>query len=219
MNHGRISSEQGSPNGMKEAHMSWDIACWKERVGVVHDIVVTLAALAGGSWALLRFKRERSDESALDLEVSVKSEKTSTANTFAVFVEAKLKNVGKTKIQAKPTTKGSVAYGDADEKIAYSGSLLVRSVSVPAAIGYLNWYDKTMVKPIPDLDEIDMLSEYEIPDKDSLLEFWMEPGETYTLGKTIMLTPGLYLAKVTFIGARNDGDFWTRLVQFSVPAS
>jgi hypothetical protein len=203
---------------MKEAHMAWDIAGWKERIAVIHDIVVTLAALAGGSWALLRFKRERADESALDLEVSVRSDKTSTANTFAVFVEAKLKNVGKTKIQAKPTAKGNLAYADAVEKIAYGGSLQVRSISVPAATGYLNWYDQKSVMPIPELGEINLLSEYEIPEKDNLLDFWMEPGETYTLGKTIALTPGLYLMKITFIGARNDGDFWTRLVQFSVPA-
>ena len=196
--------------------MSWDIACWKDRVGVIHDIVVTLAALAGGSWALLRFKRERSDESALDMEVSVKGDKTTTANTFAVFVEVKLKNVGKTKIQAEPTARGDIAYKDADEKIAFSGSLQVRSVSVPSAAGYLNWYDEKIAMPIPGLSEINLLSEYEIPEKAGLLDFWMEPGETYTLGKTVALTAGLYLARVTFIGARNDGDFWTRLVQFSV---
>jgi hypothetical protein len=188
------------------------------RVSVVHDVVITLAALAGGLWALLRFKRERSDESALDMDVTVRADRTATAGVSAVLLEAKLKNVGKTKIQANPTTKGSVAYTDAAEKIVYSGSLLIRSVPALAACVYVDWYDKKGVLAIPGLDEINLLSEYELPDRSDLLDFWMEPGEAYTLGRTILLPPGLYLAKVTFIGAR-DGDFWTRVVQISVPAS
>ena len=198
--------------------MSWDCHSLKESVGVAHDVVVTLAALAGGAWALLRFKRERSDESALDMAVAVRADKASTANVgAAVFFEVKLKNVGKTKIQAKATTTGVTAYSDAVETITHSGTLQVRSIAVSAAMTNVDWYDGKAVQPIPGLDQINLLSEYEIPEKDNLLDFWMEPGESYALGKTITLTPGLYLAKVTFIGARGDGDFWTRLVQFSVP--
>ena len=198
--------------------MAWDLGSWKDRAGVVNDVVVSLAAVAGGLWALLRFKRERSDESALDMEVAIRSDRTSTVGNLAVFVETKLRNVGKTKLQAKPITKGSVAYSDSAEKIAYSGSLQVRLVSVSAAGTCLDWYDDSALRPIRGLHEINLLSEYDIPERNDLLDFWMEPGETYTLGRTIMLPPGLYLAKVTFIGAL-DGDFWTRLVQFSVPAS
>jgi hypothetical protein len=191
----------------------------KERVGVLHDIIVTLAAIAGGAWALLRFKRERADESAIDMDVSVRTDKSSANGASPVFIEAKLKNVGKTKIQAKPTTKNSgPAYQDTEETLEYSGSLKVRHL-VPSAgmVANLDWYDASVVTPIASLPEINLLSDYEIPEQENLLDFWKEPGETYVLGKTIALAPGLYLAKATFIGARNDGDFWTRLTQFSVP--
>ena len=44
----------------------------------------------------------------------------------------------------------------------------------------------------------------------------MEPGEAYHLGVPLKLTPGIYLAKITFVGADNDFDFWSRIVELEV---
>jgi len=198
--------------------MAWNFECFKEIVGVANDIVVTLAAIAGGAWALLRVKRERADESALDIDVSVRCDEAPGRERPVVFVEVKVQNVGKTKIQAKPTRDANGAvYSDAAETIRYSGSLEVRSiVDIGAENRCLDWYDGKAVAPIAGVSEINLLSEYEIPEENNAVDFWMEPGETYALGRAIVLPAGLYLAKVTFVGER-AGDFWARIVEFSVP--
>jgi len=39
----------------------------------------------------------------------------------------------------------------------------------------------------------------------------MEPGEVYHLGAAVVLSSGVYLAKVTFVCARTDSEFWSRI--------
>jgi hypothetical protein len=46
----------------------------------------------------------------------------------------------------------------------------------------------------------------------------MEPEEVYHFGKVVVLQPGLYIAKATFIGKHAD-DFWSRVAVVSIPSS
>jgi hypothetical protein len=136
-----------------------------------------------------------------------------------VFIGVALHNVGKTRIQAKTKRDSSGnAYSDKAEKLKHACTLQVKSVLVVGKTGAsLDWFDSDSLKFVLGLEELNLLSEYEVPERSNAIEFWMEPGEAYNLGKPVVLGAGIYLAKVTFIGSRNDEDFWTRIVQFSVP--
>jgi hypothetical protein len=45
----------------------------------------------------------------------------------------------------------------------------------------------------------------------------MEPGEIHCLGTPIVLSAGVYFAKVTVIGSADDADYWMRIVQVLIP--
>jgi hypothetical protein len=72
--------------------------------------------------------------------------------------------------------------------------------------------------------EINLATGYYEVERDSkglltkVTDFWMEPGESYSLGVPLILGKGCYLAKVTFIGeAEDDSEFWQRLFLVRVP--
>ena len=44
-----------------------------------------------------------------------------------------------------------------------------------------------------------------------------EPGERYHLGAGVVLEAGTYLAMVTFVGDRDDQQFWRRGFLVTVP--
>ena len=66
---------------------------------VVHNIVVTIAAVVAGIWAWNRLKRERTDEAAIEMALSTTS--TDVGGDHLVFFTVQLANKGKTKIEAK----------------------------------------------------------------------------------------------------------------------
>lgn len=183
----------------------------------LHDVVVSIAAVAGGAWVLLRLWRERSNQAALTIGFASNSIPDGSAHI--VFLNVTLTNVGKSMIKAKVKKCNSRAYGDKDERIDYAGSLQLRKVKPtdPPTLGEINWFKNPVLHDVPHIGTINLLSDYENPDRDNRLEFWMEPSESYNLGRHVILGPGLYVAKITFIGAGADTDFWTRIVQFSVP--
>jgi hypothetical protein len=192
----------------------------QEAIAAAHDVIVGLAALVGGLWVILRLKRERTDEDALSIEVS--STTSPYGSEFSVFFDIRLHNVGKTKIQAKPSrAKAEYAYDDSVEKLLYSGSLQLQRVvitAVPAGGRVLDWFDKSgRLEAVPDLPEMNLLSCYEDPNNDNRVDFWMEPGEIYSVGASVILPAGLYLAKITFIASRSDRNFWTRMIQLHIP--
>lgn len=83
----------------------------------------------------------------------------------------------------------------------------------------LDWFDSPLLKPVPNLPaEINLLSDYEDPLRGNIVDFWMEPSETYHVGRTLVLAPGQYLTKVTFIGAKGDDNFWSRVAMIAVQA-
>lgn len=187
---------------------------------VFNNVVVGAAALAGGLWALRRYRLERTAESALTIEITSRSAPLPTPGTHLVFLEVTLRNVGKTQITARTRAQGDgKAYRDSVETITNSGTLEIKALGASAAprAGNLDWFDANSWVPVAGLAPLDMLSEYENPDKANEVEFWMEPGESYGLNRSVSLGEGTYLAKFTFIGNR-EGDFWTRLMQVTVPS-
>lgn len=189
-------------------------------VDVAHNAVVGLAAIAGGLWAYGRFRLERTAEAALCIELSTNSTSAPQSSAHLVFLEATLRNVGKTQISARPHAGALAAYRDKVEEIKYSGTMEIRKFVTPTGndTATRDWFDSRSWTAIAGLPPIDALSDYENPDKNNDVEFWMEPGESYTLARSVLLPEGIYLAKFTFLGPQ-EGDFWTRLLQFSVPSA
>lgn len=75
----------------------------------------------------------------------------------------------------------------------------------------------TGLEPVEGLKEVNLLSNYEDPQHNNQVDFWMEPGETYYLGTPLVLPAGMYLAKVTVVGSDDDGDYWTRVLRVLIP--
>ena len=179
-------------------------------------IVLGVASIIGGLWVLLRLIQERLWDSALDIDIH--SSIVSTEAHPLSFLEVKLINRGKVQLRAKVRRTRGLAFEDKAEQIKYSCSLKLKKLRPRVnADAWINWFDD---KNFEDMQfvEIDLLNEYEDPNRDDRTDFWMEPGEVYKLGVPLALTSGIYLAKVTFIGKRSDSEFWSRLKVIEVPA-
>jgi len=180
----------------------------------VKELVVTLAAVIGGAWVLLRLFKERTDEAALDIVVTVTSRPYDTT-TWLAFFDVVLTNKGKTKVQAKASVPGQIAFDDQVERLNTSCTLQVKRVrpGLGAPQQWIDWFDSPLLEHMAD---VNLLSEYEDPQNRNRVDFWMEPGEAYHLGTPLILTEGLYLGKITFIGSRGNDNFWSRIFQFDV---
>jgi hypothetical protein len=71
----------------------------KELIDIVSNIVVIVAAIIGGLWALRRYQIERTEESALDIGVEYNS--VELGSEYIVTLDVVLTNKGKTRLQAK----------------------------------------------------------------------------------------------------------------------
>src|SRR5436190_2357960 len=138
---------------------------WKELTDVINNIVVILAALAGGTWAVFRLWRERTDEAALNLNVSCQA--SPFGKLYLVPITLELANKGKTKIQAKPSRdQNGFAFDDGVEKLRNCCSLQIKRFTPDSnrQSGHVDWFESGPVQPIPGLiPEINMLSDYEDP--------------------------------------------------------
>jgi hypothetical protein len=124
------------------------------------------------------------------------------------------------KLQARVRRDQGLAYHDSLEKLKYSASLDIKEVRDlgDGACRQLDWFQSPYLRAVRGLPEVNLLSEYENPDLDSRVEFWMEPGETYRLCAPVALPAGSYIAKVTFVGTRR-GEFWSTLTAVTIPHS
>lgn len=188
------------------------LRCWAE---TIEHTTVALASLIGGAWVLFRFINERALESALT--IGVEASTISFDGTPLTFVDVTLTNVGKVRLQAKPVNQETTAYKDEKgvEIVQYSCDLGIKKLlsGVYQTGDLIDWFKKEGFGPPL---EFTLLNEYEDPDKDNRVDFWMEPAEEYHLGMPLRLDTGIYLVKVTFIGARSDKEFWSRIVMVQV---
>ncbi|HYM75863.1 MAG TPA: hypothetical protein VE377_07780 [Candidatus Dormibacteraeota bacterium] len=181
---------------------------WAE---TIEHVTVALASIIGGVWVLFRFFNERTLESALTIDIDASL--TPVDGKLLTFVDVKLSNVGKVRLQAKPADPSENAYDDKVETLKYSCSLRLKKLLslADASDAVIDWFkDKNVADS--SLGEINLLNEYEDPENHYKVDFWMEPGEVYHLGVPLVLSPAVYLAKVTFVGDRCDKEFWSRIV-------
>jgi len=173
------------------------------------SIAITGAAL----WALYLHWRGRTFEKRLLLDISTSSEPFDEKRVL--FVEIKLTNSGKAKLQAKPVKRGQWVYKDEIEQLQYSCSLQIRRINPNKvkAETLLDWYNCPALEQIPDVPtEINLLDEYILTNEDNRIEFWLEPGDIAYLPATLILIPGDYLLKVSFYGPDAKNDFWSRQI-------
>ena len=188
------------------------LRCWAE---TIEHVIVALASLIGGLWVFFRFVNERAYESALT--IGIDSSTITVDGAPLTYLDVTLTNVGKVKLQAKPVDRFTTAYEDKVEKLQYSCGLSIRKPlsDVTKTGDLIDWFEHTRFEPSKFL-EFNLLNEYGDPEDNNRVDFWMEPGEQYHLGMPLRLDAGIYLAKVTFIGARSDKEFWSRIVAFQV---
>jgi hypothetical protein len=195
--------------------------------------IVILGAVLGGMWKLGGLLVARAGHTAVDLGV-VTTFGARRGTLPVVFVEVTLTNRGRTKVEAKRgQSESGYAFEDANggpERLRFSGSLQLRRAPAGNTEVAPGWFDPAL-QSIEGLGELDLLEEYRLPPhpssrRDGEVEFWMEPGESYRLGRILLLRPGSYVGKVTFIAHRwpwlpagRDGNFWSRVFHFEVPAA
>ena len=189
----------------------------KDIVDVTAAVIVSVAAVIGGLWALRRYLIERTDEEAVVIEIN--SNCTLYGSDYLVLVDVILTNKGHTKVQAKYKRNEGWAYDDGVEKLRHSGSLQIKAIRGWASRNdrHLDWFKSPLLEPVDRLPEVNLLTEYEDPLQNNRIDFWMEPDETYHLGIPLVLSAGLYLAKVTFVASGGDDNFWSRVFCIQVP--
>jgi hypothetical protein len=187
---------------------------------VVQDLAIALAIIVGGGWSFYQFVIQRAYETALGIGALTTCAPMGSEKSV-VFVAVSLKNEGHRRISAKPTkySKGKAmpAYTDSLETIQYACGLRIRRLNPNLTdTAVFEWFKENSWMQIENLpDELNLLESYELSTR-SNIDFWMEPGETYHLGKALLLSPGHYFAKITFIGARGSFEFWNHEFYFHV---
>lgn len=192
---------------------------WISRADAISKWATTFAILAAGFWALYHFYLRRESQTALTIDLTTSSVPYVNSAHLVTF-DVTLTNKGLVGVRAQQKIRP--AFKDDDEVLQYGGDLLVRKVQPdlkPSAT--VDWFIADHEHSPRETDfEADLLRIFR-NDKGNT-DFWMEPGEVYHVGSTLVLEPGNYLVMVTFVGNRNSNeDFWRRvfLVQVPVPTT
>ena len=188
-----------------------DTPYWYYVADSIQNLVTTIAILIGGAWAIYRFWLKREKETAINLNVNYLTEPY--GDLHIVFVEVTIANCGSVSVRAK---KESPAYKDDVEIVSSSGHLRLRPIKCNSATQeQILWFPNgAKLAPLEDDIEADLLTEYAV---DGRPRFWMEPGETYRIGATLLLPPGQYMGMATFIGDRGKEEFWRQVFLLIVP--
>jgi hypothetical protein len=170
---------------------------WISRADAVSKLATTLAILVTGVWALYHFYLRRESQTALTIDMSTTPVRYSSSAVLVTF-DVTLTNKGLVVLRAN-RDNGS-AYQDKDEIIKYGADLLLREVpSGLTPVTPVDWFTEDREHSPHDTDfEVDLVRIFR--DDNGRTDFWMEPGETYHVGSTLVLSPGNYLAMVTFVG-------------------
>jgi hypothetical protein len=209
------------------------VSKWIEFGDNAKDLADVVALFLGGGWVLYQYGVRRSGESGLSIGTEVRS-KPFTNGLHLVAMEVALKNTGNCRITAKPDELSATELGDLEHSIRYSCDLQIRRVRDHVSHGRdVRWWEGEELDDLSPAGHIDLLIEYTRPDDDTtrgarvgerpdgsrgmVNDFFMEPGEEYSLGRAVVLRPGHYLAKIVFLGNRNIAEFWSRTIVFTVP--
>ena len=136
-----------------------------------------------------------------------------------------MSNEGKRKLEAKRVPTDQIAYQDQGEIIQYPCGIQIKEIQTALiqTNKSLDWFNDTnqLKCPFGIPNEIDMLGEYELidsskPSQPGTPQFWIEPGEQYHMGTTLILPKGDYLLKLHFLGNCTVEDFCSRIVYMQV---
>jgi hypothetical protein len=188
----------------------------KDLAEIAEHWATVFTLLVGGIWVLYQYVIRRSSQTGLAIDVASRSTPHAADRTF-LFVDVTLKNTGQTRLDAcrkSPSQLAELYEGS----VHCAGSLQIRPIGeLPEGkVAYLDWWapgaERVGCLVVP---EINLLAEY--TDREGQVEFFMEPGEEYHLGSPLVLYPGVYLAKVVFVGAGKH-EYWSRIVPLIVQA-
>jgi hypothetical protein len=176
----------------------------------ISDIVMMLAIVVAGIWALHRYAISREHATNLFLQATYDThyfqESTST-----VFVTVRLENRGKSKLSAKPGGKGTrahvPAYKDHVDTLNFACGIQFRELTISQKFGHISWHDLQDTKAI---GELNILKEFETLDESSI-DFHLEPGEIVEITIPVHLPKAHYIAKIHFIGAGDNMEYWSKL--------
>jgi hypothetical protein len=190
---------------------------WTFLTATWHQIqLFTVPAVAITLWEFYKFLRGRSFQNTLIIDVTTSSQPSGERSV--VFVDVQLKNLGKGRIKAKRIGDGEYAYKDEIEQLKHSCGLQVRKINTASVTtdAHLDWFQSSALERVEGIpDEINLLDEYILTDKNNVVEFWLEPGETVHLPAPLLLSSGHYLLKVSFYGPRHS-DFWSYIAYVHV---
>ncbi len=186
----------------------------KDFAEIADHLATVVALLIGGGWVLYQYVIRRSGESGLSIDLKAQTSEWKPESKLA-FVDVVLRNTGQRCIDATTDSPSSLEQ-QFEGSIRYAGSLQLRKLNSQAsgAVAHIDWWDKSsgwLAQPI--VPETDLLKEY--TDQEGTVEFFMEPGEEYHLGNVFILEPGIYLAKIVFVGQRK-AEFWGRIIKIDV---
>jgi hypothetical protein len=190
---------------------------WLDLADAIEKWATALGIVGGGCWALCRFGLRRESATALGIEL-IHANLKYGSEYYLVTFDVTVRNMGQVKLTVR--RERNPAYPRAgtedSETIKYGADLLLRRITDDAASGEsIQWFtDNLQTSPTGGDIECDLASEYEQGGK---TDFWMEPGESYHLSTTRVLSPGYYLAMVTFVGNSSDKEFWRRVFTVCVP--
>jgi hypothetical protein len=177
-----------------------------------------IGIFGAGFWALYTFVIKRINKSAIDIDLKTTSFEYDNGRYIVLF-ESIIKNRGHIKLKAKYKCSPKSPYDPEDETGEFYNSALDLKIRPFPNNCDLNsivyWYPCDPTSTL----ELDLLNLYrDYPNSPSPAYFWMEPGEEYQLGIPVILSAGLYLAKITFIGKKKL-EFWSRLFLVNIPQS
>ena len=191
-----------------------DDAIWVQVASAASDIATAVAITGAGIWAFYRFIIKREYREVVKMQLQWKTEPYDNECQLVSF-DATLENTGPVIIQAQP--RRSPAYKDKFETLNYSADLIIRKIPHGLQPGTaIKWgTGDENESPLPTDIELDLL--YDYYQFDGRTQFWLEPGEDAVMSANVILEPGYYLALFTFVGRRQEENFWRRLYPVHVP--
>lgn len=196
--------------------------------------ILTLLTLASGLYfAIRRFGLTRERYTFLDLTVSAATAHK-TKKLSLVVITVHIDNKGNTRISARRVREeDGFLYNVGPDSCLHAGTLKIRAIPQERLPMLFDWYSllplKITTRLVPaekmivsdaDLEQINYLDEYQDPvGSYKEVDFWVEPHESYDMTVPIWFTPGLYAAKVYFLGPETrhgEEEYWSSLTIFRV---
>jgi hypothetical protein len=189
--------------------------------------ILTLMTLASGLYfAIRRFGLKRERFTFLRVAVEVRSI-YDAGDLVLVAITVHMENKGDTRINARRERgKDGYLYNAGPDTCLHAGTLKIRAIPQEKEPLLFDWYSllplRVTTRLVPedqivvseaDLEQINYLDEFQDPETGYReVDFWLEPRESYDLTISVWLRPGIYAAKVFFLGPitkHQEEEYWS----------